>query len=125
MDSGIQVDDEEETSFSLPSNSVVSLLNGIPNEEHADDINIMDDQEDASNKLIKDNRAESNKTRTKSLTMKLRNRVLLVLSRSSLFVIGIAILVAGGVLSEFHPYVDNMDYENCSITGYGDVKVSA
>ena len=44
------------------------------------------------------------------------DRVLKVLNRGSIFVIGLAILVAGGVSSNFHPYVDPVEYENCTVT---------
>lgn len=43
--------------------------------------------------------------------------ILRVLSRSSLFVVGLAVLVVGGVFSNYHPYVDPGEYENCTITG--------
>lgn len=43
-------------------------------------------------------------------------RLLKLLNRCSLFAVGMAILVVGGVSSNFHPYIDPGEYENCSIT---------
>ena len=43
--------------------------------------------------------------------------ILKLLSRGSLYALGLAILVVGGVSSTFHPYVDPGEYENCTITG--------
>ena len=48
-------------------------------------------------------------------TERSRGQVLRILSRGSLFVIGLAILVAGGVASNYHPYhVSPGEYENCT-----------
>lgn len=48
-------------------------------------------------------------------TKRSRGQVLRILSRGSLFVIGLAILVAGGVASNYHPYhINPGEYENCT-----------
>ena len=47
---------------------------------------------------------------------RMRTHFLKLLNRSSLFAIGLAILIVGGVSSNFHPYVNPVEYENCSIT---------
>ena len=46
-----------------------------------------------------------------------RTRVVKLLSRGSLFAIGLAVLVVGGVSSNFTPYVDPWEYDNCTVTG--------
>ena len=45
-----------------------------------------------------------------------RTRILIVLSRCSLFAIGLAVLVLGGVSSNFTPYVEPWEYDNCTVT---------
>ena len=48
-----------------------------------------------------------------------RTRILIVLSRCSLFAIGLAVLVLGGVSSIFTPYyVEPWEYDNCTVTWY-------
>ena len=47
---------------------------------------------------------------------RMRTRLLKLLNRGSFFAIGLAILIIGGVSSNFHPYVNPGKYENCSIT---------
>ena len=47
-----------------------------------------------------------------------RTRIMKLLSRGSLFAIGLAVLVVGGVSSNFTPYVEPWEYDNCTmITG--------
>lgn len=41
-------------------------------------------------------------------------RVVKVLSQGSFFALGLVVLVAGGVASMYHPYVDPDEYENCT-----------
>ena len=62
------------------------------------------------------NGAESGNTQqSRLITFRSRGQVLRVLSRGGFFVIGLAILVAGGVASNYHPYsVDPGEYENCT-----------
>ena len=43
-------------------------------------------------------------------------RIRKLLNRGSLFAIGLATLVVGGVSSNFTPYVEPWEYDNCSIT---------
>ena len=45
-----------------------------------------------------------------------RTRTFIVLSRCSLFAIGLAVLVLGGVSSNFTPYVEPWEYDNCTVT---------
>lgn len=45
------------------------------------------------------------------------SHILRVLRRISLFAVGLAALVVGGVSSNFHPHVDPGEYENCTVTG--------
>ena len=44
------------------------------------------------------------------------SHILRVLRRSSLLAVGLAVLVVGGVSSNFHPHVDPGEYENCTVT---------
>ena len=44
------------------------------------------------------------------------NTIKLLLSRGGLYVIAVAVLIFGGVLSTFHPSVDGSEFENCSVT---------
>ena len=41
-------------------------------------------------------------------------RIIKLLSRGSLFAIGLAVLVVGGVSSSFTPNVDPWEYDNCT-----------
>ena len=43
-----------------------------------------------------------------------RSRIKNLIFKGSFFVVGLAILVAGGVSSQFHPYVDTLAYSNCT-----------
>lgn len=52
-------------------------------------------------------------TSSKRLSYKMRK----VLIHGSFFFVGICILVAGGVSSHFHPYVDPEEYYNCTSFG--------
>ena len=45
-----------------------------------------------------------------------RTRIVKLLSRGSLFAIGLAVLVTGGVSSNFTPYIEPWEYDNCTIT---------
>ena len=119
--------DEQETAFS--EEPLISSLPAISSETELNqevDNQVGDDQED-SEELIKECDITSDNTTvtpSRSHRMDARSRILLVLSRSSLFVIGITILVAGGISSKFHPHVDPMEYDNCTMTTLGEVKVN-
>ena len=130
MDISMPGDDEQETPFSEDQELLISSLPVISSETELNQVDVdnqvEDGQEDAET-LIKDCDITSDDTTvtlTRSLRMDVRSRVLLILSRSSLFVIGISILVAGGISSKFHPHVDPMEYENCTITTLGGVKIN-
>ena len=43
-----------------------------------------------------------------------KSRIKKLIFKGSFFVVGLAILVAGGVSSQFHPYVDTVAYSNCT-----------
>ena len=43
-----------------------------------------------------------------------KSRIKKLIFKGSFFVLGLAILVAGGVSSQFHPYVDIPAYSNCT-----------
>jgi hypothetical protein len=45
-----------------------------------------------------------------------RTRIVKLLSRGSFFAIGLAVLVVGGVSSNFTPYVEPWEYDNCTVT---------
>ena len=54
-------------------------------------------------------------SRSTCTTERSRGQVLRIFSRGSLFAIGLAILVAGGVASNYHPYhISPGEYENCT-----------
>jgi hypothetical protein len=60
-------------------------------------------------------RSEAQDDESRPTTKRSRGQLLNILSRSSLFAIGLAILVVGGVASNYHPYyVDPGEYENCT-----------
>ena len=47
---------------------------------------------------------------------RIRTGIVKLLSRGSLFAIGLAVLVVGGVSSNFTPYVEPWEYDNCTLT---------
>lgn len=59
---------------------------------------------------------DSDTLQPKSIVKRSRGQILIrALSRGTFFAIGLTILVAGGVASNYHPYyIDPAEYENCT-----------
>ena len=85
---------EDETSFINEESEVKAVMN---NEVHE--------------------RKDSGSLQQQTRRPRSRTHILKLLSRGSLFAIGLAVLVVGGVSSNFQPYVDPEEYENCTIAG--------
>jgi hypothetical protein len=72
-------------------------------------------QNDEQAKTDHEVRTKTQDDESRPTTKRSRGQLLNVLSRSSLFAIGLAILVVGGVASNYRPYyVDPEEYENCT-----------
>ena len=70
----------------------------------------------AMNGEVVEGKEASNISSLQQWTKRPRSRTLIVLSRCSLFAIGLAVLVLGGVSSNFTPYVEPWEYDNCTVT---------
>ena len=92
----------------LDPNSIIEVETGTNSEAQNEELAKTD--QGVRNGAESDNTQQSRPTTWRSSGQMLR-----VLSRGSFFAIGLAILVAGGVASNYHPYyLDPGEYENCT-----------
>ena len=98
-------------------NKIFQLETGI-NDETQNDKQTKTDHELNLRTDTRDGDMDTSSSRPTCMTSTVRSRdqVLRILSRGSFFAIGLAILVAGGVASNYHPYhVNPNEYNNCTI----------
>ena len=100
----------------------------IPLQQTADPNNIIEvetgtnseaqnEEQPKTDKEVRSGEGSGNTQQSRPITLRSRGLVLRVLSRGSFFAIGLAILVAGGVASNYHPYFGDPGeyaYENCT-----------
>ena len=98
------------------------LVSGTSDIDLEDKCNLMNEEcevKEVMNGEIHEGKETSNTSSFQQQTRKIRTRtrILKLLSRGSLFTIGLAVLVVGGVSSNFIPYTESWEYDNCTIAG--------
>ena len=107
-----RVNEQEQTS---DPNKIFQHETGI-NDEIQNDEQTKTDLEVSLRTDTQDGDADTSSSRPTCMTVRSRGQVLRILSRGSFFAIGLAILMAGGVASNYHPYyVNPNEYNNCTI----------
>jgi len=74
--------------------------------------------EDTNTLLLTDDEHLKSSVNTCKMTTKPSYSIRKLLLHGSFYVVGVAVLVAGGVGSLYTPYVDPEDYSNCSSTNF-------
>ena len=94
----------------------VKLLS-MDNASLEDETSFMNEAPKVMNDEVNEDRKISSPLLQQTRSQRTRTHILKLLNRGSLFfAIGLVVLVAGGVSSNFHPYVDPGEYENCTDT---------
>ena len=81
-----------------------------------DETSFMNEAPEVTNDEVNEGRKVGSPLPQQTRSKRTRTCILKILNRGSLFAVGLAVLVAGGVASNFHPYVDPGEYENCTDT---------
>ena len=107
------MDNDKESAYAVPGTIDTSL------EDKSSLMNEESEVKSVMNGEVHEGKETSNSSSLEQQTRRprTRTRIVKLLSRGSLFAIGLAVLVVGGVSSNFTPYVDPWEYDNCTITG--------